>query len=149
MLKYMLKLFVEIVNDFYSLSILARGCFIDVWQNPEYKSSCSQMFFKKGVLNNLAKFTEKYLCWSLLFNKVTGLRSVILLEQRLQHMCFPVNFAEFLRPPFSPKTSGGCFCEYASQFLATAESLASYLENINYCRFVGSFWLISSSSFKL
>ena len=34
------------------------------------------------------------------FNKVAGLRPATLLKQRLWHMCFPVNFAKFLRTPF-------------------------------------------------
>ena len=48
------------------------------------RSSHPEMFCKKGVLKNLAKFTGKQLCWSLFFNKVAGL--------------------------FSPNTSGGCIC---------------------------------------
>ena len=43
---------------------------------------------KKGFLRYFAKFTEKHLCQSLLFNKVAGLR------------CFPANFGKFLRAPF-------------------------------------------------
>ena len=43
---------------------------------------------KKGVLKNFAKFTGKYLCQILFFNKVV-----------------PVNFAKFLRTPFLQKTS--------------------------------------------
>ena len=31
------------------------------------------MFYKKGVLRNLTKFTEKHLCQSLFFNEVAGL----------------------------------------------------------------------------
>ena len=31
---------------------------------------------KKGVLRNFTKFTEKHLCQSILFNKVTGLRPI-------------------------------------------------------------------------
>ena len=37
------------------------------------RSSRSRMFFKIGVLTNLANFTGKHLCWSLFFNKVAGL----------------------------------------------------------------------------
>ena len=58
------------------------------------------MFFKKGVLRNLTKFTGKHLCKSLFFNKVAGLRPAALLKKRLWHRCFPVNFAKFLRTPF-------------------------------------------------
>ena len=41
-----------------------------------------EVFYKKGVLRNFAKFTAKHLC------------------QSRWHRCFPVNFAKFLRTPF-------------------------------------------------
>ena len=50
----------------------------------------------KSVLKNLAKFTGKHLCWSLFFK----------MKKRLQHRCFAVNFAKFLRTPFLQNTSG-------------------------------------------
>ena len=34
-----------------------------------------EVFCKKGVLKNFAKFAGKHLCWSLFFKGVTGLRS--------------------------------------------------------------------------
>ena len=48
---------------------------------------------KKGVLKNFAKFTGKYLCWSLFFNKVEGLRPATSLKKKLQHRSFPMNLA--------------------------------------------------------
>ena len=65
-----------------------------------YRSSCPEVFCKKGVLKNFAKFTGKHLCQSLFFNKVAGLRPVTLLKKRLWHRCFAMNFAKFLRTPF-------------------------------------------------
>ena len=47
------------------------------------RSSHSEMFCKKGVLENFAKFIGKHLCLSLFFNKVAGLRPVTLLKKRL------------------------------------------------------------------
>ena len=47
------------------------------------RSSRPEVFCKKGVLRNFAKFTEKHLCQSLFFNKVARL--------------------------FLQNTSGGCF----------------------------------------
>ena len=35
------------------------------------------------------------------FNKVVGLRCSILLKKSLWHRCFPVDFAKFLKTPFS------------------------------------------------
>ena len=63
------------------------------------RSSSSEMFCRKGVLRNFAKFTGKHLCQSLFFKKVAGLRPAVLLKKSLWHMCFPVNFAKFLRAP--------------------------------------------------
>ena len=56
------------------------------------KSSCPEVFCKKGVLKNFAKFTGKHLCQSLFFNK------------KLWHRCLPVNFAKFLRTRFFYRT---------------------------------------------
>ena len=58
------------------------------------------MFCKKGVLRNFKKFTGKHLCQSLFFNKVAGLRPSTLLNKRLWHRCFPMNFVKSLRTPF-------------------------------------------------
>ena len=55
------------------------------------RSSHPEVFCKKGILRNFAKFTGKHLCRSLFLNKVAGLR---------QWCCLPVNFAKFLRTPF-------------------------------------------------
>ena len=55
---------------------------------------------KKGVLDNFTKFTEKYLCQCIFFNKSAGLRPAILLKEKPWHRCFPVNFVKFLRTPF-------------------------------------------------
>ena len=65
-----------------------------------FRSSRSQMFFKIDALKNFANFTGKHLCWSLFFNKVSFERSATLLKKRLQHRCFPVKFAKYLRASF-------------------------------------------------
>ena len=63
-------------------------------------SSRPEVFCKKGILRNFAKFTGKHLCRNLFFNIVAGLRPATLLKMRLWHRCFPMNFAIFLRTPF-------------------------------------------------
>ena len=63
------------------------------------RSSRKEVFCKKGVLRNFAKFTGKHLYQSLFFNKVAG-KPATLLKKRFWHRCFPVNFAKFLRTPF-------------------------------------------------
>ena len=55
---------------------------------------------KKGVLRNFTKFSGKYLCQSLFFGKIAGLRPATLSKKRLWHRYFPVNIANFLRAPF-------------------------------------------------
>ena len=45
-----------------------------------YKTSRLEVFSRKGVLRNFAKFTGKYLCQSLFFYKAAGLRHLFLTE---------------------------------------------------------------------
>ena len=61
---------------------------------------------KKVILRSFAKITRKHMCQSLLFNEVAGLKPATLLKKRLCYRCFVVNFAKFLRTPFSQNTSG-------------------------------------------
>ena len=61
---------------------------------------------RKDVLRNFAKFTGKHLCQVLFFNKVADPELATLLIKRLWHRCFPMNFAKFLRAPFSQNTFG-------------------------------------------
>ena len=58
------------------------------------RSSRPEVFCKKCVFRNFAKFTGKHLCQRLFFNKVAGVK------KSLWHRCFHVNFAKFLRTPF-------------------------------------------------
>ena len=60
----------------------------------------AEVFYKKGVPRNFAKFTRKHQCQCLFFNKDAGLSPATLLKKRLWHSCFPVNFVKFLRTPF-------------------------------------------------
>ena len=63
------------------------GYFAAFPQNENFskkRNSGPEVFCKKVVLRNLAKFTGKHLCQSLFLNKVAGLRR------------FPVNFMKFL-----------------------------------------------------
>ena len=54
------------------------------------ESSFSEVFWKKGVLRNFAKFTGKHLCQF----------PATLLKKRLLHRCFLVTFVKFPRTPF-------------------------------------------------
>ena len=57
------------------------------------------MFFKIGILKNFAIITGKPVS-ELLSNKVTGLKGCSFIKQSLQHRCFHVNIAKFLRAVF-------------------------------------------------
>ena len=58
------------------------------------RSSRPEVFCKKGVFKNFAKFTEKHLCQNLFFNKVAGLRSVTLLKQETLTQVYSYDFCE-------------------------------------------------------
>ena len=52
-----------------------RALFLEVEGTNQWKvirSSRPEVFCKKGALRNIAKFTGKHLCQSLIFNKVAG-----------------------------------------------------------------------------
>ena len=70
------------------------------------RSSHQSCSVRKGVLRNFAKFRGKHLCQILFFNKVADPEPATLLKKRLWHRCFPMNFAKFLRAPFSQNTYG-------------------------------------------
>ena len=71
---------------------------------------------KKVVLKNLAKFTGKPLCQSLILVELQ-------LGKRLCHRSFPVNIAKFLRTPFLQNTSGGCLCQNQNQVSEISKNL--------------------------
>ena len=60
-------------------------------------SSHSQMFFTIGALKNFAIFTGKHPYWSLFFINFVGLETCTFIIKRLQHRCFSLNIAKFLR----------------------------------------------------
>ena len=60
-----------------------------------YRSSRPEVFCKKGVLKNLAKFTGKHQCQSLFFNKVAGL-----IKKETLAQVFSREFAKYLRTTF-------------------------------------------------
>ena len=59
---------------------------------------------KKGVLRNFTKFTGKYLCQSLFFNKVAGLRPATLLKNTLAKV-FSCEFCEISNNTFFYRTA--------------------------------------------
>ena len=58
-----------------------------------------EVFFKKGVFK-LRNIYRKTPVLEFIFNQVTGLKGCNFMNKRLQHKCFPVNIAKFLRTAF-------------------------------------------------
>ena len=83
---------------------------IPVLESSFWRSSLPEVFCKKEVLENFAKFKGKHLCQSLFFNKVAGLRPATLFKKRPWRRCFPLNIANFLRNLLLQNTYSGCFC---------------------------------------
>ena len=62
------------------------------------RTSRSQMFFEIGVLK-VCNIHRKTPVLESLFSKVASLEAYKFIKKRLQHRCFPVNIANFLRTP--------------------------------------------------
>ena len=84
------------------LLFLRLGNFYVIYERnlSKFRSSRPEVFCKRAVLGNFAKFTGKHQCHSLFFNKVAGIRPATLLKRSRWYRCFPINFAKFLRAPF-------------------------------------------------
>ena len=78
-----------------------------------FRSSRPEVFCKKGVLRNFAKFIVKHLCHSLFFDKVAGRRPATLWKKRLWQRCF---LTEHL---FLQNTSDGCSCFFQCLFVTS------------------------------
>ena len=62
-----------------------------------FRSSRSHVFFKMGFLKNFANFTRETPVLESLLNKVARLKPCKFIKKRLQHMCFPVKYANLLK----------------------------------------------------
>ena len=78
-----------------------------------FRSSHQRCSVKKGVLKNFANFTGKHLCWSLL-------QACNFIKKRLQHWCFHVKFATFLRTSILKK-----ICERLPLFVLPQNTIAN------------------------
>ena len=67
------------------------------------RSSCPEVFFKKGVLRNFAKFTGEHLCQSLFFNKVAGGACNFIKKETLAQV-FSCEFCEISKNTFFHRT---------------------------------------------
>ena len=63
------------------------------------RSSRPEVFYKKGVLKNFAKFTGKHLYQSLFFNKVAGATCNVIKKETLAQV-FSCEFCEISKNTF-------------------------------------------------
>ena len=66
-------------------------------QLRRYSRSWLRLCYKKKVFLKFRNFHRKTLVLESLFNKAAGLKACNFIKKRLQHRCFPVNIAKFLR----------------------------------------------------
>ena len=74
-----------------------------LWKSKSSHGRCS---IRKCVLKNFAKSIGKYLCQSLFFNNVAGLRPATLSKKKTLAQVFSCKFCKFLRTHFLQNTSG-------------------------------------------
>ena len=80
--------------------LVIKRAYVREWLTERIQKQPPQAFCEKGVLRNLAVFPGKHLCWSLfLIKDYKGPQACNFIKKRLQHRCFPVNIAKFLRGP--------------------------------------------------
>ena len=80
----------------------------DYYQNQRFAD-----IFEIGVLK-VCNIPTKTPVLESLFSKVASLEAYKCIAKRLQHSCFPVNIANFLRKFYLKNTTGGCFCNWNS-----------------------------------
>ena len=83
-----MKTFTPPFFNHFSLSLKKKRVVMRATRKKLQKQSFADIL-QNRTLKNLANFTGKHLCWSL-----------FLIKLRLQHKCFPVKFAKFLRTAF-------------------------------------------------
>ena len=90
--------------------------FMELYRISYHRCFIKKMFFvRAGTITNFAKFTGKF----------TGLRSVTLLKTRISQVCFPVNFAKFLKAPLKNTSERLLLTLCFIRFFSTAILLSS------------------------
>ena len=110
--KYLLMRPYDIQTFFFHYKLQADILFwpISVHITSVGQKQPPEVFCKKGVLKNFAKFTGKSTCARVSFLIKLTYRPAILLKKKHWHRCFPVNFVKVLRSSFLNNTPpGDCF----------------------------------------
>ena len=90
------------------------------------RRSHTRCSIKKAVLKNFAILTGKHLCWNLFFNKVAA----NFIKKRLQHRCFSVNIAKFLKISFFLGKAASIFLIAIYQ-ISSQDYFRSFTQKIN------------------
>ena len=82
--------------------ILYPNMFKEFYYHKQFRKSImnKRCSIQKAVLKHFAIFTRYHLCWSLSL--------IRFIKKKLQHRCFPVNFARFLRASFCRTFVNSC-----------------------------------------
>ena len=82
--------------------ILYPNMFKEFYYHKKFRKSImnKRCSIQKAVLKHFAIFTRYHLCWSLPL--------IRFIKKKLQHRCFPVNFARFLRASFCRTFVNSC-----------------------------------------
>ena len=69
----------------------------EVWISELQKQSFADVLTSEQVILNISQCSLENAGVAVSFNKYTGLKDCKFIKKRLQHRCFPVKFAKFLR----------------------------------------------------
>ena len=87
------------LTGFYMMTTLAFTILSYIFpESSDIQKQPSEVFCKEVVIKNFANFTGKHLWWSLFLINLQAW-GVSFIKRILQHRCFPVKFAKFLRIP--------------------------------------------------
>ena len=99
--------FSRVLGVYRNVALTWNG--LTVCSNRIRRSSRPDVFCRKDILRNFAKFTRKHFLPEFLFLIELQAPPALFLKKGLWHSCFSVNFAKFLRTPFLQNTADGCF----------------------------------------
>ena len=105
-ISFILALISNVIKNWSRVKCLIKPYF----SSPVFSihiSSRPEVFCKKGVFRNFAKFTGKELRQSLFFNNVADFRPAALLKKEALAQVFPCEFCEISKNTFLQNTSSG------------------------------------------
>ena len=117
-----MELLAKIVHDLQLLLTIFDNSISNVWWAPEYTSEGlllksfnkfqkqpPQVFCKKKVFLKISQASQETPVLESLFNKIVGFN-----KKMLQHRCFPVKFAKFLKVPILKNICKGLLLNFGT-----------------------------------